>query len=76
MTNEIKMAENIRKAISDHVLEEAKIYYVINGSSFIIGDVFELWARGAPQQLATTSMAPRGAILLVRFELITSRSLC
>ncbi len=32
------------------------------------------WARGAPQQLAI-SMAPRGAILLVRFELIASRSL-
>ncbi len=35
-----------------------------------------LWAQGAPQQLATTSMAPCGAILLVRFELIASRSLC
>ncbi len=31
-------------------------------------------ARGAPQQLAI-SMVPCGAILLVRFELITSRSL-
>ncbi len=35
-----------------------------------------LWAQGAPQQLATTSMAPPGAILLVRHELVVSRSLC
>jgi hypothetical protein len=35
-----------------------------------------LWAQGVPQQLATTSMAPRRGILLVRFELIASRSLC
>ncbi len=35
----------------------------------------EIMAQGAPQQLATNSMAPRGAILLVRFELIASRSL-
>jgi hypothetical protein len=34
------MAENIGKAISD-VLEEAKFFHVLNGSGFIIGDVFE-----------------------------------
>ena len=33
------MVENIRNAISD-VLEEAKSIHVINGSGFIIGDVF------------------------------------
>jgi hypothetical protein len=58
----------------------------INGSSTGIG-IFVLWfiisigaghywwAPGAPQQLAI-SMVPCGAILLVRFELIASRSLC
>jgi hypothetical protein len=34
------MAENIRKAISD-LLEEEKYIHSLNGSSFIIGDVFE-----------------------------------
>jgi hypothetical protein len=45
-------------------------------SNIGIGCIIHNVAQGVPQQLASTSMAPRRAILLVRFELIANRSLC
>ena len=59
--------ENI--LVIDHSLEDLIQCYVLLSLKH-----YCLWARGAPQQLAI-SMAPHGAILLVRFELIVSRFL-
>jgi hypothetical protein len=71
-TRDIKLYKS-REAFEEEVSTEKMLLDVI--VKIPDGDE-NLWARGAPQQLATISMAPRGAILLVRFELIGSRSLC